>query len=93
MYITVQGRREPAGALERSMGTGANGGFGGAAPKKLLVTTPSRLPENEENAPFKTDYLKKMLCQGYAKNVFMNQGHCFYVMYLKSGSHQVVAVA
>ena len=36
---------------------------------KLLVTTPSRLPENEENGPFKTDYLKKMLCQGYAKKV------------------------
>ena len=41
------------------MGTGLNGGFGGAAPKKTVVTTPSRLPENEENASFKTDYLKK----------------------------------
>ena len=64
--------------------------------RKILATTPSRLPENEENVPFKTDYLKTILCQGYAKNlfnVFMNQGHCFYVMYFKSGSHQVVAVA
>ena len=41
------------------MGTGPNGGFGGATPRKILATTPSRLPENEENAPFKTAYLKK----------------------------------
>ena len=58
------------------MGTGPNGGRLGAQPsRKILVTTPSRLPENEEIAPFKTDYLKKMLCQGYTKNVFLNQGH------------------
>ena len=75
------------------MGTSPNGGLGAQPPRKILATAPSRLPENEENAPFRTDYLKKMLCQGYAKNVFMNQGHCFYVMYFNSGSHQVVAVA
>ena len=27
--------------------------------RKILATTPSRLPESEENAPFKTAYLKK----------------------------------
>ena len=39
------------------MGKGPNGGA--QPPRKILVTTHSRLPENEENAPFKTDYLKK----------------------------------
>ena len=46
---------------------GPMGGLGAQPPRKILATTPSRLPENEENAPFKTDCLKKMLCQGYAK--------------------------
>ena len=69
------------------------GGLGAQPPRKILATPPSRLPEKEENAPFKTDCLKKMLCQGDTKNVFMNEGHCFYVMYFKSGSHQVVGVA
>ena len=41
------------------MGTGPNGGFGGAAPKKTLVITASTLPEIEENASYKTDYLKE----------------------------------
>ena len=68
------------------------GGMGAHPPRKTLVTTPSRLPENEENASFKSDYLKKMLCQGYAKNAFMNKRDCFYVMHFKSASHQVVAV-
>ena len=37
------------------MGTGL-----GAQPRrKILATTPSRLPENEENAPFKLIILKK----------------------------------
>ena len=46
------------------------GVLGAQPPRKTLVTTPSRLPENEENASFKTDYLKKMLCQGYAKKYY-----------------------
>ena len=54
------------------MGTGRMGGLGTQPPRKILATAPSRLTENEEYVPFKTDYLKKMLCQGYAKNVFMN---------------------
>ena len=69
------------------------GGLGAQPPRKMLATTPSRLPENEENVSFETDYLKKNAVSGYAKIVFMNQGHCFYVMYFKFGSHQVVAVA
>ena len=35
------------------------GGLGAQPPRKTLMTTLSRLPENEENASFKTDYLKK----------------------------------
>ena len=88
--VTVQGRRELARVLEWSMGTGPTGGtLGAQPPRKIMVITPSRLPENEENAPVKTDYLKKMLCQGYAKKLFMNQRDCVYVMYFKSGPYQV----
>ena len=47
------------------MGTGPNGGFGGAAPKKNFGD--HALSLSHENVPFKTDYLKKMMCQGYAK--------------------------
>ena len=49
------------------METGLMGGLGAHSARKTLVTTPSRLPKNEENASFKTDDLKKMLCQGYEK--------------------------
>ena len=38
------------------------GGLGAQPPRKILATTPSRLPENEEMPPYpETDYLKKML--------------------------------
>ena len=50
------------------MGKGLNGGFGGLKKRKRLATTPSGLPEN---ASFKSDYLKKMLFQGYPKNLFI----------------------
>ena len=75
-----------AGPIESQLGPWSDlwerdpmGGLEAQPPRKILATTPSRLPENEENVPFKTDYLKKMLCRGYAKNVFMNKGYCFYV--------------
>ena len=40
---------------------GSRGQFGGAAPRKFLVTKAFRLPENEGNALFKTNYFEKLL--------------------------------
>ena len=73
----------------------APGGLGGAAPRKFSVTTPLNLPENEGNAPFKTNYSKEIAytfrVKGIKNIVCMNQGHRF--MLVMPYSHQVVAVA
>ena len=46
------------------------GGLGAQPPRKILATTPSRLPENEENAPFKTDCLKKCCVKVMQKCIY-----------------------
>ena len=51
------------------MGIGPRGVWG-HSPKKFFVANPFSLPENEGNAPFRTDYSKNCLnitCKGYIK--------------------------
>ena len=91
--ISREGRREPARALECSMGTGPVGGLVALPPKRFSVTTPFSRSENEGNGPVRTNFSKNCVnipCKGYTKNCFMNQGHRFTLV--KPSSHHVVAL-
>ena len=89
--VYMQGRREPAQALERLIGTGPRG-FGGAAPRKFSVTTPLSLPENEGHAPFKNNYSKK-IASTFRVTAIENIESRTSFMLVMPCSHQVVAVA
>ena len=69
-------------------GNCTQGGFGGEAPKKMSVTTPLRLPENDGKTRFKTG--SNIPCQGNAKYCIYESRSLFYV---SNGSRQVIAVA